>query len=229
MQKQLADGEADKFNRNMDWATRFSASTRGTLAFRMRPFMLETPFDVYKALEEYNLDGVAEKIECPILITDPEHEQFWPGDAQKLFEAVSTPADKKRLVHFSEAEGADSHCEPRALGLRDQRVFAEAVEQLCGPIRSPRFVLEVNRGGGSWWVRRVLERAGRGRSRQFLAVPEGIGRRRDDAVRFHGAWQVHVGPAVLHEVSGPQNLALISEARRSGAFSGATRSMVRWR
>ncbi|MEZ3156662.1 hypothetical protein AB1K56_06965 [Microbacterium sp. BWR-S6Y] len=117
---------------------------------------------------------------------------------------------------------------PRA-DVRDQRVFAEAVEQLCGPIRSPRFVLEVNRGGGSWWVRRVLERAGRGRSRPFLAVPEGIGRRRDDAVRFHGAWQVHVGPAVLHEVSGPQNLALISEARRSGAFSGATRSMVRWR
>ncbi|KEP74223.1 hypothetical protein HR12_15245, partial [Microbacterium sp. SUBG005] len=111
----------------------------------------------------------------------------------------------------------------------DQQTFATALEQLCAPIRSPRFVLEVDRGGGPWWVRRVLERAGRGRSRQFLAVPEAIGRRRDDAVRFHGAWQVHVGPAVLHELSGPEDLALMSEARRTGGVSGAARSMMRWR
>ncbi|MDU0365573.1 DEAD/DEAH box helicase family protein [Microbacterium sp. KSW4-17] len=114
-------------------------------------------------------------------------------------------------------------------GLDDQRTFAHAVEQLCGPVRSPRFVLEIDRGEGSWWVRRVLEHAGRGRARQFLSVPDAIGRRRDDAVRFHGAWQVHVGPAVLHEFSGPENLALMSEARRAGGFSGATRSMWQWR
>lgn len=123
LQKQLADGERDKFNRSMDWGTRFSASTRGTLAFRMRPFMLETPFDVYKALEDYNLADVAERITCPILLTNPENEQFWPGDAERLYDAVSTPPDKKAIVDFTAAEGADSHCEPRALGLRDQRVF----------------------------------------------------------------------------------------------------------
>ncbi|WP_298875722.1 DEAD/DEAH box helicase family protein [uncultured Microbacterium sp.] len=117
---------------------------------------------------------------------------------------------------------------PRAAPV-DQQTFATAIEQLCGPIRSPRFVLDVGGGGGPWWVRRVLERAGRGRPRQFLAVPEAIGRRRDDAVRFHGAWQAHVGPAVLHEVSGPESLALMSEARRAGGLSGATRSMVQWR
>ncbi len=32
-------------------------------------------------------------------------------------------AERKALVSFRAAEGADSHCEPRALGLRDQRVF----------------------------------------------------------------------------------------------------------
>jgi len=47
----------------------------------MRPFGLEAPYDVYKALEDYTLAGVAERIECPILITDPDHEQFWPGQA----------------------------------------------------------------------------------------------------------------------------------------------------
>jgi hypothetical protein len=123
MEKQLAEGESDKFNRGMDWGTRFSKSTRGSLAFRMRPFGKETPFDVYKALEEYKMDGVAERIECPILITDPENEQFWPGDPKQLYEAVATPEASKALVPFTAAEGADGHCEPRALGVRDQRIF----------------------------------------------------------------------------------------------------------
>ncbi|MGB2851529.1 MAG: hypothetical protein WBC01_07670 [Solirubrobacterales bacterium] len=123
MKKQLETGEREKFNRNMDWGTRFSKATRGSLDFRMRPYGKETPFDVYQALADYTLDGIAERIECPILITDPDNEQFWPGESKKLHDAVSTPAEKKALVAFSEAEGADSHCEPRALGLRDQRVF----------------------------------------------------------------------------------------------------------
>jgi hypothetical protein len=123
MERQLAEGERDKFNRGMDWGTRFSKATRGSLSFRMRPFGKETPFDVYEALEEYRMDGVAERIECPILITDPENEQFWPGDPRQLYDAVATPEESKALVPFTAAEGADGHCEPRAFGVRDQRIF----------------------------------------------------------------------------------------------------------
>lgn len=123
MEKLLESGEQEKFDRQLSWGTRFSRATRGTLAFRMRPFGTDSPFEVYEALREYNLEGVAERITCPILITDPEHEQFWPGQAQQLYDAVGTPEESKELVRFSEAEGADSHCEPRALGLRDQRIF----------------------------------------------------------------------------------------------------------
>jgi hypothetical protein len=123
LRKLLETGEREKFNRNMGYSTRFSRSMRGTLAYRMRPFGKETVFDVYEALADYNLDGVAERIECPILITDPENEQFWPGQSEKLSRAVATPPDRRALVPFRASEGADSHCEPRALGLRDQRVF----------------------------------------------------------------------------------------------------------
>ena len=123
MKKQLAAGERDKFNRNMDWGMRLSKSARGTATFRMRPFGLETAFDVFKALEDYTMDGIAERIECPILIADPEHEQFWPDQPRRLYEAVATPEDRKALVAFTAEEGADSHCEPRALGVRDQRIF----------------------------------------------------------------------------------------------------------
>ena len=130
MRKKLEAGERDKFNKDMALPMRFSRAMRGTVEFRSRPFGLETPFDVYRALEEYNLEGVAGRIGCPILITDPEQEQFWPGQAQKLYDAVGS--ERKELVRFTAAEGAESHCEPKALGLRDERIFDWLDETLEG-------------------------------------------------------------------------------------------------
>jgi hypothetical protein len=119
----LNGGERDQFNRFLEQGMSESPAQRGTLAFRMRPYEGETPYDVYRSLDDYTLDGVADRIKCPILITDPDHEQFWPGQSRKLYEAVSTPAESKALVAFTVEEGSDSHCEPRALGLRDERIF----------------------------------------------------------------------------------------------------------
>lgn len=53
-------------------------------------------------------------------ITDPEQEQFWPGQSRELYEALEGP---RELIRFSAAEGAESHCEPKATGLRAQRIF----------------------------------------------------------------------------------------------------------
>ncbi len=131
MLKHLDAGERDKFNRGMEWGARLSKSARGTLAFRTRPFGKETPYDVYEALREYTLDGVAEKIECPILITDPDHEQFWPGDAEKLYDAVSTPAAKKRVVPLHRAGG-------RRLALRATCARAPRPARLRLARRDPR-------------------------------------------------------------------------------------------
>ncbi len=119
----LEAGERDRFDRFMEEGMRESAAQRGTLAFRMRPYGQGSPYDIYSSLAGYTLDGVAGRIKCPILITDPENEQFWPGQSRKLFDAVATPDDRKALVRFTAAEGADSHCQPRALGIRDERIF----------------------------------------------------------------------------------------------------------
>lgn len=127
----LDGGERDTFNEYMEQGMSESPAQRGMVEFRMRPFGKETPFDVYKALEDYKLEDVAGKIECPILITDPDNEQFWPGQSKQVFEAVATPADRKALVAFTTEEGADSHCEPRALGVRDERIF-DWLDQILG-------------------------------------------------------------------------------------------------
>jgi Prolyl oligopeptidase family len=120
IQELLEKGEKEEFDRNLEAGMRSSESLRYTLRFRMRPYGTNSPYDAFKMAEQYTLEGVAEKIGCPMLVTDPENEQFWPGQPHRVYEALSSP---KELVPFTAAEGADSHCEPKAHSLRDQRIF----------------------------------------------------------------------------------------------------------
>jgi hypothetical protein len=94
--------------------------SKSYLDFRMRPFGFASYYDTFKAVMTYNLSDVAGKIRCPLLITEPANEAYWPGQSRLLYDLVSSP---KKLVHFSESDGADLHCEPKGTGLRDLRVF----------------------------------------------------------------------------------------------------------
>jgi hypothetical protein len=98
----------------------FTPATRALFDFRSRPYGFSSPFDTYKAVMDYNLTGVAEKISSPLLITAPVNEAYWPGQSQKLYEMAGGP---KKLVEFTVADGADLHCEPKGTGIRDLRVF----------------------------------------------------------------------------------------------------------
>lgn len=60
------------------------------------------------------------QIICPVLVTDPDNEQFWPGQSRRLYDKL--PAGKT-LIRFTAEEGADSHCEPVANGIRGERIF----------------------------------------------------------------------------------------------------------
>ena len=97
-----------------------SSQTRATLNFRMRPFGYTSFFDTYKAVLDYNLQGIAQRIQCPMLITSPVDEAYWPGQSKQLYDLLTCP---KKLQEFSQADGADLHCEPKGTGIRDLRIF----------------------------------------------------------------------------------------------------------
>jgi dienelactone hydrolase len=97
------------------------AALKATYAFRARPFGLSSPFDTFTAVKKYTLAGLVDKITAPMFIANPEDEQFWPGQSQKLYDLL--PGTKKALVPFTVAEGANHHCEPMAPGLRSIKVF----------------------------------------------------------------------------------------------------------
>jgi len=114
----LKAGQKEQFDGFLNKS--LSPAARSLLAFRMRPYGMKSYFDVFKATMDYNLRDVAGKIKCPILITAPVNEAFWPGQSQKLFDLVTAP---KTLAAFTESDGADLHCEPKGTGIRDLRVF----------------------------------------------------------------------------------------------------------
>jgi hypothetical protein len=122
MRKELEDGDREKFDRNMRIGEVFDKSAKALLAFRGEPYGLESdsPYDLYKAVDAYKLGDEVNQIDTPVLITDPEGEQFWPGQPQQLFDRLN---GDKELVHFKEGDGAGRHCEPLAPANRDARLF----------------------------------------------------------------------------------------------------------
>jgi hypothetical protein len=91
------------------------------LAWRMAPYGTTSYYEAYVKAREQTLDAATvAQIQCPTLVLDPEGEQFWPGQSQQLFDALTC---EKQLRHFTAEEGADWHCEPAAQSLRDEVVF----------------------------------------------------------------------------------------------------------
>jgi len=66
--------------------------------------------DALKKLEGFRLDGVAQKMECPFLLTHgTEDAQVPMEDAQKLFDAIGSKDKTFRI--FTPEEGGAQHCQ----------------------------------------------------------------------------------------------------------------------
>jgi dienelactone hydrolase len=91
------------------------------VAFRTYPYGTDSLSNALLQAKAMDLTDAAKDITIPILILDPEGEQFWPGESQQLYDMAGSA--NKKLVTFTAAEGADLHCEPKAIGLRNQVVF----------------------------------------------------------------------------------------------------------
>lgn len=116
----LDAGNKSQFDHMVQMGTAANARSRMMLRFRMRPYGMTSFYDAFRAVREYNLAEVAGGIRCPMLITNPEGEQFFPGQAQKLYDALRCP---RAIVHFTRQQGADQHCEVAAPGYRDFCIY----------------------------------------------------------------------------------------------------------
>jgi hypothetical protein len=115
----LDSGQKDMFNGFMAQMSDDPDLAR-TLAFRARPYGIGDPFDLFTTMRTYQLRDVAGQIRTPLLITDPDDEQFWPGQSAQLARLLTAPHE---LARFTVADGANIHCQPLAPRQTAQRIF----------------------------------------------------------------------------------------------------------
>ncbi|HEY3671893.1 MAG TPA: hypothetical protein VGN51_13235 [Acidimicrobiia bacterium] len=115
----IDDGNQNDFDALMD--ANPNERQKAMLAWRMAPYGTASYYEAYVKAREQTLDAATvAQIQCPTLVLDPDGEQFWPGQSQQFFDALTC---EKRLARFTAEDGADWHCEPAAQSLRDETVF----------------------------------------------------------------------------------------------------------
>ncbi len=97
-----------------------SATARWSQENGQYTFGAATPAEWVKKLLDYDLTPVVRQISCPVLVIDVESETNFPGEARKLYEALTCP---KTWLYFTEEEGAGDHCQTGSPALAQQRIF----------------------------------------------------------------------------------------------------------
>lgn len=120
LQNLLEEGKREEFDRDMAMGLRASKEAARIWRFRSRPYLAGGYYDTLAEVGKYHLEHVAGSIATPLLVTEPEGEQFWPGQSQRLAALSGGPTT---VVPFTAAEGANLHCQPMARRLTDQRMF----------------------------------------------------------------------------------------------------------
>jgi alpha-beta hydrolase superfamily lysophospholipase len=89
---------------------------------------VDTLRDYLASAERFTMEGRAELIACPTLITQAENDSLAAG-AGDFFEALRCP---KALLRCTAEEGADGHCEMQNRSLLNRRVLDWLDEQFDG-------------------------------------------------------------------------------------------------
>ncbi|WP_063773424.1 alpha/beta fold hydrolase [Streptomyces rubellomurinus] len=108
-----------------------STQLRWALRNGVWTFGADSAADYIRRTADYTLDGVAPLIDCPTLVLDAEHDQFFHGQPQLVRAALTCP---HTLVTLSESEGAGEHCHMGAMA-RFQQVTFDWLDTTLAPER----------------------------------------------------------------------------------------------
>jgi alpha-beta hydrolase superfamily lysophospholipase len=79
-----------------------------------------SPADLMIRLRAFNNESIVDRIGCRMLVMDGTAEEFTPGQAKKLYDALNCPKD---YMLFTEEDTGLVHCQTGALSVASQRMF----------------------------------------------------------------------------------------------------------
>jgi hypothetical protein len=141
----LNSGQKDAFNAAVAQSSA-SASPEAarTLAFRGKPYGRTDSLDLLTEVQRYQVRDVVGQISTPMLTLDPVGEQFFPGQSRQLHDLLP---GEKRIIEFTQAQGADFHCQPTGRQLTDTQMLDWLAERLPAWRAGRCLAGQTNRGG----------------------------------------------------------------------------------
>jgi dienelactone hydrolase len=122
--------DANAFNDAMSRAMVGNPSLRWYIEHGLWSFRVDTPYEFFERARPYTLEGVVDRIACPVLVCDAASDHFNPGQAQRLAAALG---DRATLRTFTVEESAATHAHPGASVLMNGVVFDWLTEVLGNP------------------------------------------------------------------------------------------------
>jgi dienelactone hydrolase len=122
--------EVDSFNAAMRGAMRHDVALRWYVEQGVWAFRVTTPYEFFDRSRAYTLDGVAQRITCPVLVCQAAGEHFNPGQAEKLAAALGNRATVRS---FTAAESAAYHSHIGAFVLMNGVVLDWIAQVLNAP------------------------------------------------------------------------------------------------
>ena len=110
--KALLDAkDGDAFNEAMGADMQRDTGLRWYMEQGLWCFRVPTPYDFFVSARPYTLEGIAQRITCPVLVCDAADDHLNLGQAKRLAEALG---DLAELRSFTAAESAGAHSHPGA-------------------------------------------------------------------------------------------------------------------
>ncbi|PWY56782.1 dipeptidyl aminopeptidase [Legionella qingyii] len=94
---------------------------RFMLESRTWRFGAKTVEEMLNRTRAYTLNGLVERIKCPMLVCDNTLEYITLGQAKKLYDQLQC---KKQYILFHDEDGTGGHCEPLAPRLFSAKIYA---------------------------------------------------------------------------------------------------------
>jgi pimeloyl-ACP methyl ester carboxylesterase len=116
----LLETDRGQFNQVIKKTMKENTEIRWFFNNGMWTFGAKSPADFMLKLKKYNLNDVAGKITCHMLVVDSESDLFMRGQARKLYEALTCPKD---FLLFTRAQAAQAHCQAGALAFSNEAIF----------------------------------------------------------------------------------------------------------
>ena len=116
----IKDGDEHVVNKVIESLMKTDSNIKFNFRHGMWTFGIDSPYELVKRSSEFTLKEIANKIICPTLVLDAEKEDSFPGQPQKVYDALVCP---KKYILFTVEEGAEEHCQCGAPSLSNQRIF----------------------------------------------------------------------------------------------------------